>query len=125
MSPRNNRSFRLGLAIGLLIFGSLMIGYSLLRPDGDGGQSEWTVDKALAKRQAAIEMHRSMTTLQRDPVPLNKDDFRHKHAEYERLEQERLLAIENARWKVQFVRWMGIGSVALGVLFYVLTPKKR
>lgn len=102
----------------LMVLGCGMMLYGFLYPNGDGGRSTWTVEKAKQRQEASLAMHDAMTQAAGTPTPEHRRELREATDQYEKLEAERAAAIEQAKWFSSVVRWVGTVLACLGAVVY-------
>ena len=114
------------VSVGLMMVGLGLIAYSIARPDGDGGLSNWTAEQAEAKRAAAIRLHELvLQTANNDPSVEEMREVVAAHEEAQRLDNEMQEAIEGARRRVLVLRGVGVGLVVVGLPLLFYTQSRR
>jgi hypothetical protein len=110
------------LALPLLCLGCGMMLYAFLYPNGDGGRSAWTVEKATERQEASIAMHDAVVQATSAPPPATEPRaaLRAATERYEQLEAERLAAIEGAKRFSRLLRWTGVVLACVGGGIYFL-----
>lgn len=104
------------VSLVVVMVGLGLITYSIARPEGDRGLSNWSAEQAQDKRAAARRLHELvLQTSSGNPSVEQMREVVAAHEEAQRLDREMQDAIDGARRRVTILRWVGVLLVAMGL----------